>query len=79
MAYTLAVVDEGLLDLTRYKTPEPWSTFYAREALGIKTWDIYGDVLGAYGGKIERLLAVGGDGGEENSKGQKENRFKPVV
>jgi uncharacterized protein YfaS (alpha-2-macroglobulin family) len=79
MAYTLAVVDEGLLDLTRYKTPEPWSTFYAREALGIKTWDIYGDVLGAYGGKIERLLAVGGDGGEENSKGQKANRFKPVV
>jgi len=79
MAYTIAMVDEGLLDLTRYKTPNPWSSFYAREALGIKTWDVYADVLGAYGGKIERLLAIGGDGGEADSKGQKANRFKPVV
>jgi uncharacterized protein YfaS (alpha-2-macroglobulin family) len=35
MTYTVAIVDEGLLDLTRYKTPEPWNHFYAREALGI--------------------------------------------
>ena len=35
MAYTVALVDEGLLDLTRYNTPNPWETFYAREALEI--------------------------------------------
>jgi uncharacterized protein YfaS (alpha-2-macroglobulin family) len=34
MSYTLAIVDEGLLDLTNFKTPDPWNSFYAREALG---------------------------------------------
>ena len=62
MTYTLAIVDEGLLDLTRFKTPSPWSHFYAREALGVKSWDLYKDVIGAYGGEIEALLAIGGDG-----------------
>ena len=40
MTYTIAVVDEGLLDLTGFKTPNPWNYFYAKEALGVKTWDI---------------------------------------
>lgn len=79
MTYTIAVVDEGLLDLTRFKTPDPWSSFYAREALGVKTWDIYDLVLGAYGGKIEQGFAIGGDEGI-NAKGKNTaNRFKPVV
>ena len=80
MTYTIAVVDEGLLDLTHFKTPDAWSRFYAREALGVKTWDLYDLVMGAFGGKIERLLAIGGDGAivakEDDSKA---NRFKPVV
>lgn len=79
MAYTLAIVDEGLLDLTRFKTPEPWQHFYAREALGVTTWDLYDDVMGAYGGKIERVLSIGGDMGNKPRGGQKANRFKPVV
>jgi len=80
MAYTLAVVDDGLLDLTRFKTPNPWNTFYAREALGVKTWDLYDHVLGAYGGKLESILSIGGDD-EVGKKGadKKANRFKPVV
>lgn len=80
MAYTIAVVDEGLLGLTRFVTPNPWEHFYAREALGVKTWDIYDQVLGAYGGELERILSIGGDGevvpGEEDNQA---NRFKPVV
>ena len=80
MTYTLAVVDEGLLDLTRFKTPDAWNRFYAREALGVKTWDIYDNVIGALGSRIERLLAIGGDM-EANSKEDdpKANRFVPVV
>ena len=79
MTYTLAIVDEGLLDLTNFKTPDPWKYFYRKEALGVKTWDFYDDILGAYGGKIEKLFAVGGDG-ELPKKGiKKANRFKPVV
>src|SRR5690606_21068174 len=41
MTFTLAMVDEGLLDITRFRTPDPWKKFYAREALGVRTWDIY--------------------------------------
>ncbi|MFN5170184.1 MAG: alpha-2-macroglobulin family protein [Cyclobacteriaceae bacterium] len=80
MTYTLAVVDEGLLDITRFKTPDAWTNFYAREALGVKTWDIYDDVLGALGGRLERLLAMGGsDEMKAQADEPKANRFKPVV
>jgi uncharacterized protein YfaS (alpha-2-macroglobulin family) len=80
MAYTIAVVDEGLLGLTRYKTPDPWNTFYAKEALGVRTWDMYNFVLGAYGGKLEQILSIGGDGEVVNpDKEESANRFKPVV
>ena len=79
MNYTLAIVDEGLLDLTRYKTPDPWTAFYGREALGVRTWDIYDLVMGAYGGSVSSLFAVGGDDMLKNGSGQKANRFKPVV
>lgn len=79
MAYTLAIVDEGLLDITRFKTPEPWKSFYAKEALGIKTWDIFDDVIGAYGGKIEHMLTIGGDENNLAPKNLKANRFKPTV
>jgi uncharacterized protein YfaS (alpha-2-macroglobulin family) len=80
MAYTIAVVDDGLLDLTNFKTPNPHDAFYAREALGVKTWDVYDDVLGAYGGELERILSIGGDGELESAADKKNaNRFKPVV
>lgn len=79
MAYTLAIVDEGLLDLTHFRTPEPWKAFNAREALGVRTWDLYNYVVGAYGGKIEQLFSIGGD--DALNKGPKAivNRFRPVV
>jgi uncharacterized protein YfaS (alpha-2-macroglobulin family) len=80
MTYTIAMVDEGLLDITRFKTPDPWNRFYAREALGVRTWDVYDDVMGAFGARIERLLSVGGDaelaGKDDDARA---NRFKPVV
>jgi len=79
MAYTVAVVDEGLLDITNYKTPKPWDSFFAREALGIKTWDVYDDVMGAFSGKMDYLLAVGGDGDLKPKEEKDANRFKPVV
>ncbi len=79
MSYTLAIVDDGLLDLTRFKTPQPWHTFYAKEALGVKTWDMYDQVIGAYSGKLDKLISIGGDGSEMNPEGAKANRFKPMV
>jgi uncharacterized protein YfaS (alpha-2-macroglobulin family) len=79
MTYTIAMVDEGLLDITKFKTPNPWEAFFAHEALGVKTWDLYDFVCGAYGGKLNKILAVGGDGMLKNPDGTKANRFKPVV
>lgn len=79
MTYSIAIVDEGLLDLTRFKTPDPWNVFYAKQALGVKTWDIYDDVIGAYGGRINQVFSIGGDDMNAGSKNKKANRFKPVV
>ena len=79
MTYSIAIVDEGLLDLTRFKTPNPWNSFYAREALGVKTWDVYDDVIGAYGGSINQVFSIGGDAEAGGGKSKKANRFKPMV
>ena len=78
MTYTLAIVDDGLLDLTNFKTPDPWNEFYAREALGIRTWDMYDDVLGASSGRYSSLFSTGGDASLKPADA-KANRFKPVV
>src|SRR6185295_12443712 len=44
MNYTLAIVDEGLLGLTNFRTPNLHGEFYKREALGVSTWDLFDDV-----------------------------------
>ncbi|MGB5989829.1 MAG: MG2 domain-containing protein [Marinifilaceae bacterium] len=79
MSYTIAIVDEGLLDITSYQTPNPHSAFYAREALGVKTWDMYDYVLGAYGARLESAFAIGGDASLKDKTKKRSNRFKPVV
>lgn len=78
MSYTLAIVDEGLLDITAYQTPDPWSAMNRREALGVRTWDMFDDVIGAYGGTFSSILSIGGDEALRRAAG-KEKRFNPVV
>lgn len=79
MTYTVAIVEDGLLDLTRFKTPKPWDSFYSKTALGVRTWDVFDFIIGAYGGTINQVFSIGGD--EDLGAGQvkKANRFKPVV
>jgi uncharacterized protein YfaS (alpha-2-macroglobulin family) len=79
MTYTLAIVDEGLLDLTGFKTPDPHSCFFAREALGVKTWDLFDYVAGAYGARLEKAFAIGGDEEKQMAEKKQANRFQPVV
>lgn len=79
MTYILAIVDRGLLDLTHFKTPDPHASFYVKEALAIKSWDMYDQVIGAFGISLDRILTIGGDAGLLADKGGKANRFKPVV
>ena len=80
MAYTIAMVDEGLLDLTNFKTPGPHGHFYAKQALAVRTWDMYDDVINKNGGDLEKIISVGGDGENiEGSSKKNANRFIPVV
>ena len=41
VALTLAAVDEGILQMKNYKTPDPYSYFYARKALETETFDFF--------------------------------------
>ena len=78
MTYTLAIVDEGLLDITAFKTPSPWDEMYRDEALGVRTYDLYDQVIGAFSGRFSPMLSVGGD--QEGLKAARsDNRFNPVV
>ena len=79
MTYTVAIVDEGLLDLTGFRTPDPHAHFYAREALGVKSYDLYDYVAGAYGAQLEKAFAVGGDQEMRAAGHRQANRFSPVV
>jgi uncharacterized protein YfaS (alpha-2-macroglobulin family) len=79
MAYTVAVVDEGLLGLTRFSLPNPRNTFYAREASFLKSWDLFRDIIGAYAGSLETLLAIGGGDDGLLDATKETQRFKPVV
>lgn len=79
MAYTIAVVDEGLLDLTRFGTPDIHDAFYSREALGVKTFDMFDYVIGAYSGSVDNIYAIGGGDAALGAKNRKADRFKPVV
>ncbi len=79
MTYTIAVVDEGLLDLTRFGTPKIHKAFYERQALGVKTFDVYDYVIGAYAGSVDNIYAIGGGDAAAGAKNRKADRFKPVV
>lgn len=78
MSYTLAVVDEGLLDITSFRTPDPWAAMNRREALGVRTWDMYQEVIGSTAGRFTPILSIGGDEALRRAAGQ-EKRFNPVV
>ncbi len=79
MTCTIAVVDEGLLGLTAFAAQDPWNSFYKKESSQLSSWDIYDSVIGAYSGKIETLLSVGGGGFIDRQGGKNAERFKPVV
>ncbi|MGE4127847.1 MAG: alpha-2-macroglobulin [Hyphomicrobiaceae bacterium] len=58
---TLAAVDVGVLNVTRYKSPAPETWFYAQRRLGTEIRDFYGRLID--GMRAERgTLRSGGDG-----------------
>ena len=79
MTYTLAVVDEGLLGLTNYHSPDLRNEFYKKEASELESWDLYKYVINAYSGKLETILSIGGSEGLLDNAARDQNRFTPVV
>ncbi|TWF50121.1 alpha-2-macroglobulin family protein [Neorhizobium alkalisoli] len=59
---TVAAVDVGILNLTRYEPPAPDDWYFGQRRLGIEIRDIYGRLIdGSLG--ATRKLRTGGDGG----------------
>ena len=54
------LVDETVLGLTAYETPEPWEFFTARRQLGMETYDLYGSMLAPEKPATPLLTAGGG-------------------
>ncbi|HMU05455.1 MAG TPA: alpha-2-macroglobulin family protein, partial [Saprospiraceae bacterium] len=79
MEYTLAVVDEGLLNLTGFATPDPAKHFNGKYPLLVKTWDIYQYLISYFKGKFAGIISIGGDDAYNPDAIAEINRFKPVV
>lgn len=59
--FTIAVVDEGLLDITAFKTPNPFEYFFQKVAAKLKLYDNYSEIIDRPYGAINQILKVGGD------------------
>lgn len=57
---TLAAVDEGILNLTRYAAPDPYAHFFAKRRLGVAMRDQYGRLLDGNAG-LAGAIREGGD------------------
>ena len=58
----LSAVDSGVLNITDYKTPDPYAAFFGRKRYNADQYDVYGQLIEGKG----RLAALrfGGDGDE---------------
>ncbi len=56
---TLAVVDEGILQLKNYKSPDPFGFFFQKRALEVESYDLYQKLFPELTGT---LSSTGGDG-----------------
>ncbi|MCB2409588.1 alpha-2-macroglobulin [Hymenobacter lucidus] len=56
---TFAVVDEGILQMKDYRTPDPYGYFYQKRALEVQAYDVYPFLLPELG-----TSSVGGDGAD---------------
>ncbi|MCA1406640.1 alpha-2-macroglobulin family protein [Ensifer sp. IC3342] len=60
---TIAAVDVGILNLTRYEAPDPDGWYFGQRQLGLEIRDLYGRLIDGSLGATGRLR-TGGDGGQ---------------
>lgn len=58
---TIAAVDVGVLNLTRFAAPDPSGHYFGQRRLGVELRDLYGRLIAADG--VPGRLRSGGDGG----------------
>lgn len=56
----VAAVDVGVLNITNYKTPDPFTAFFGRKGFGADLFDVYGQLIETGQGRVASL-AFGGD------------------
>lgn len=82
-SFTVAVVDEGLLDLTGFKTPDAWNHYFQKKRLGVISSDNFEEILSSLIPGADKVLSIGGDQLADQSKMRsgesRVQRFKPVV
>ncbi len=64
---TLAAVDEGVLQLTDFKTPAPQTWFFGKRRLGVEVRDLYGQLIDGRLGRRGEIRT----GGDEASLGRR--------
>ncbi|MGE5599116.1 MAG: alpha-2-macroglobulin family protein, partial [Bacteroidota bacterium] len=72
---TLAAVDEGILQLTEFATPDPWAYFYGKRSLGIETHDLYGMLLP----EVDAVKSAQSPAGDEDLEGVRRRNLNPVA
>jgi alpha-2-macroglobulin len=65
---TVAAVDVGILNLTRYEAPDPDGWYFGQRRLGLEIRDLYGRLIDGSLGATGRLR-TGGDGGQMPLRG----------
>ncbi|AJD03998.1 alpha-2-macroglobulin domain-containing protein [Campylobacter lari CCUG 22395] len=82
--YTVAIVDEGLLDVNAFKTPDIWGYFYQKTRFNMSIYDTYDKIIAKNISNASKVLTTGGDVFLESRVNKSKNdekarRFKPVV
>lgn len=76
---TVSAVDEGILKLTDFKTPDPTRYFFGKRTLGVELRDLYGNLINPLDGPVG-ILKTGGDMGalSRNLQALSKRSFKIV-
>ena len=65
MYYEVFLVDEGIVRMTGYKLPDPYTFFYSKQAKLVQNFDNFSAIIEKYNDKVMNRLKTGGGDFEE--------------
>ena len=71
-------VDKGILNLTNYKTPDPFAHYFAKRTFGVPIYDLYQHLIQYKKGEV-LSTSFGGDANLQADATLRENVFNPTV